>query len=423
VAQLSFEDWMRQGRESYAEAQYVESERFFRRALQHNPNDRDAHVWLGSAFYGQGKLEEAIASYRRALQIDPNDALAHNNLGVALADQGKLEEAIASYRRALSLPENRSTTPASAHTLAHNALGYALQQQGDLGGAIAAYERALALDPNFTSAQNNLIEARRQRAAQVNPQPVVRDDAVLAYLPDVSEEPNRDLFRSTVLVVSENTSGTDVGLERGSGWVVAKQGRTLWIVTNRHVVIQDNGNPRSNLSVEFYGGDLPAERRHRYPATLLHHTAATGDDNSLDLALLKVENAPDDIQPLPFASGRFGSGSEIRVIGHPYAGMRALEWHLSQGNVGRYDPNQTWFALEATIAYGNSGGPVLNEAGQVIGLITNITTASDINLQNVSLQNVSGGPGQTQDSSGGYAFAFRADLVQTQLRTWGTPLP
>src|SRR5713226_6505458 len=78
-----------------------------------------------------------MACYRRALEIDPRDAQAHNNLGHALAQQGKVEEAIASYRRAIQADRG--------HAQAHCNLGLLLSRQGRFQEALAALEWGHAL--------------------------------------------------------------------------------------------------------------------------------------------------------------------------------------------------------------------------------------------------------------------------------------
>jgi Flp pilus assembly protein TadD len=46
--------------------------------------------------------------YRKALEIEPDDAAAHLNLGSALAGQGRLNEALAHYQKALGLASARN---------------------------------------------------------------------------------------------------------------------------------------------------------------------------------------------------------------------------------------------------------------------------------------------------------------------------
>jgi tetratricopeptide (TPR) repeat protein len=62
-----------------------------------------AHLNLGRALAGEGRIDEAIAQYSQALRLKPDFPLAHLNLGLALASQGRIDEAIAQYSEALRI--------------------------------------------------------------------------------------------------------------------------------------------------------------------------------------------------------------------------------------------------------------------------------------------------------------------------------
>ncbi|MGH7255574.1 MAG: tetratricopeptide repeat protein, partial [Nitrospirales bacterium] len=76
----------------------------FQRAIQVNPEHRDAHYLLGHIYALQGRLELAEHEFREVLRIDPQYSDAHNYLGQVLAQQGRLRDAIRSYREALRNP-------------------------------------------------------------------------------------------------------------------------------------------------------------------------------------------------------------------------------------------------------------------------------------------------------------------------------
>ncbi len=113
----------------------------FQRAVQENPDHKDAQYYLGHLYAQQGKLDLAEERFREALRIDPEYSEAHTYLGQVLVQQGRWDEAIAAYRRALSNP--LYVTP----DLARFHLGRALAQQGDMEEAIQAYEDALLVSP------------------------------------------------------------------------------------------------------------------------------------------------------------------------------------------------------------------------------------------------------------------------------------
>ena len=350
-----------------------------------------------------GKLEEAITYYQKAIQLDPKYTNAYNGLGAALDRQGKLEEAITYYRIVLSLPDDKKP-PASAHTLAHNNLGYALQKQGKLEEAIAEYQKSIALNRNYVPAQNNLKEAQRLLAQQ-SPQYVPPPASDLASVPSVQEEPLRDELRATVLIIANDIPGTQAPI-KGTGWVVKREGNTVWVVTNRHVIADDKGKTSPKIEIEFFS-DIEENRRARFAATV----EQISNDPNLDLAVLKITGIPDDIRPLKMGKGRVSRNTKIIVIGHP---INVKPWTSSSGEVGYYDPNQ--LTISATVATGNSGGPVINETTkEVIGLMVQVAG------ENISTNRNTPTPPPPEQiiRTAGFALAYPIDLVHQQLIKWG----
>ncbi|MDD8024635.1 MAG: Do family serine endopeptidase, partial [Paracoccaceae bacterium] len=138
----------------------------------------------------------------------------------------------------------------------------------------------------------------------------------------------------------------------GSGFVISADG---FIVTNNHVI-----EGADEIEIEFYSGEtLPAE--------------VVGTDPNTDVALLKVES-PD---PLPFVE--FGDSDDARVgdwvlaLGNPLGqGFSASSGIVSARNrelSGTYDD---YLQTDAAINRGNSGGPLFNLKGEVVGVNTAI---------------------------------------------------
>jgi superkiller protein 3 len=263
----------------------------FRKAIELDPKYVDAYNNLGVALSDQKKLDEAIAQFRKAIELDPKYVNAYNNLGVALRAQKKLDEAIVLLRKALSFPD-ASGTPITAHTLAHSNLGSLLQEQGKLAEAIVEFEKAAKIDPGYEYAQNNLIEARRLLALQQSPEQIVALNEI-KYLP--KDEPLTPIKRS-IVKVSVVFQGNAKGTGYGTGYAIKRQGDRVWIITNRHVVVdRDTEQSGSNLEVEPYYGNPPKELpRSRSTAKVVNMTMP---NEPLDLALLEVTGLPADIQP------------------------------------------------------------------------------------------------------------------------------
>src|SRR5262249_17687762 len=88
------------------------------------------------------------ACFRKVIELDPKNANAHLNLGYALQLQGKAVEAIACYRKAIELDPKNGTYQVK--------LGEALQSQGKTAEPIACYRKVIEVTPEIAGAYNNL---------------------------------------------------------------------------------------------------------------------------------------------------------------------------------------------------------------------------------------------------------------------------
>lgn len=113
----------------------------FQRAVQENPQHKEALYYLAHLYARQGKYDEAEQRLRQVLDIDPDYSEGHTYLGQVLIAQDRWDDAIVSFRRALANP--LYVTP----DLARFHLGRALAHRGDMEGAIAAFEDALLVSP------------------------------------------------------------------------------------------------------------------------------------------------------------------------------------------------------------------------------------------------------------------------------------
>ena len=113
----------------------------FQKAVQLDPENKEARYGLGHILVYQGKLHQAEAEFRAATNIDDNYSEAHTYLGQVLAYQDRWPEAITEFRRALSNPLYSTPDLARFH------LGKALAHEGDYQGAMEALEDALVVNP------------------------------------------------------------------------------------------------------------------------------------------------------------------------------------------------------------------------------------------------------------------------------------
>lgn len=120
----------------------------YRRSLELDPIQPEAHYNLGNIFSAAGKPAEAIMHYQRSLEIDPTQAKVRLSLGNVLVEQRKYAAATEQYRKALQVRPNHAET--------HNNLGVALAEQGKSAEAVVAYRQAIRLEPSLINAHNNL---------------------------------------------------------------------------------------------------------------------------------------------------------------------------------------------------------------------------------------------------------------------------
>ncbi len=151
------------------------------------------------------------------------------------------------------------------------------------------------------------------------------------------------------------------GQATGSGFVIDEEGR---VVTNQHVV-----DGAESVRVEFADGtEVAAE--------------VVGTDPSTDIAVLDVDRPSSELTPLSFAStGSLEVGDPVIVLGSPFG----LEGTLTTGvisAVGREIQSPNGFTIEnavqtdAALNHGNSGGPVLDGQGRVVGVAAQIRSES-----------------------------------------------
>ena len=121
----------------------------YRRAIETDSGNWEAHNNLGLALARQDRLAEATAALETALEIrQQDDPALHYNLGNVLLQAGRAEAAVDQYRRALDLDPDDARI--------HNNLGSAFAALGRRDDALRCYRDALTLDPDHAAARANL---------------------------------------------------------------------------------------------------------------------------------------------------------------------------------------------------------------------------------------------------------------------------
>ena len=174
---------------------------------------------------------------------------------------------------------------------------------------------------------------------------------------------NYDRASKAVVEISATSTGPSFGepatRAQGSGFVYDAKGH---IVTNQHVV-----DGASSISVSFWDGSALKAK-------------LVGSDPSTDLAVIKVDAPASLLDTIPLGdSSDVVVGDAVLAFGSPFG----LEGTVTSGIVSALHRQMTapnnftitdTIQTDAPINHGNSGGPLLNTRGQVIGVNTQIET-------------------------------------------------
>ena len=209
------------------------------------------------------------------------------------------------------------------------------------------------------------------------------------------------LAPTVVFVVATPDHGTGMG---GTGSIIRPDGL---ILTNAHVVVDPTTHrPYSQISIflkpERVTGNPKTDLARRFAARVLV------SNESLDLALLQVEQAP----TLPAIT--FGDPATVRIgdrvlaIGHPEqggmwtltAGLISAQFEDFNGTTGKHV-----FQTDTGLNRGNSGGPLLDREGRMIGINTSMARVAKDGTPIMSIN-----------------FALESDVAQQWLTQQGVSI-
>ena len=159
-------------------------------------------------------------------------------------------------------------------------------------------------------------------------------------------------------------------MSKGTGSIISSDG---FVLTNAHVIIdQSTGRPFNNLRIflkpDRVSGDLRKDTSLKYRAELVRFS------ENLDLALLRIKSSSigNLSATLEFSDSDLVSiGDPVIAIGHPEQGGL---WTLTTGTISSHInnygnmPGKNVFQTEASLNRGNSGGPLINSHGHIVGV-------------------------------------------------------
>ena len=160
-----------------------------------------------------------------------------------------------------------------------------------------------------------------------------------------------------------------------------------YAITNAHVVAE-GGRPAEKIEVYACGQAFRAV------------IVSLGDKFGDDLALLKLAGAPARLKAVKFADvGQLKNGQPLYVIGNSLGGGTCITSGIVSDR-RRTLEGKPRLMTDCAVNRGNSGGPVFNEAGEVVGTIVAVTTAAE-----------------------GMNYAIPADVVLAYIKSCGLKWP
>lgn len=143
-----------------------------------------------------------------------------------------------------------------------------------------------------------------------------------------------------------HAASADQAIGSGTGFLISKDG---WVVTNAHVV-----NECSSVGVSSFG-----------------KAADIQTDKQNDLAVLRVASIPKDIPPLKIRNTSPRLGEDVAALGYPLAQMLSDGIKITMGNINSLigvENDTRYFQISTPIQPGNSGGPLVDRSGNLVGI-------------------------------------------------------
>jgi serine protease Do len=205
---------------------------------------------------------------------------------------------------------------------------------------------------------------------------------------------------AVVMIIGYSNSG-----HRGSGGTGSIIQQDGLVLTNAHVVIEEQtGKPYPRLTIflkpDRVSGDPKADLSRSGKGRVVAFS------QPLDLALLKLDGLPGPFPVLELDdSDRMEIGDRVVAIGHPEQGGL---WTLTTGSISAEFENfnatkgKSVFQTETGLNRGNSGGPLLDSYGRIIGINTAIARLSSDGMPITSI-----------------SFSLKSNVVKRWLREQG----
>ncbi|MBM4041330.1 MAG: trypsin-like serine protease [Planctomycetes bacterium] len=301
-----------------------------------SPNVR---YYLAKLYAREGQADKALAHYAAARTLDRGATIVSLDACIEparlLARAKRFPEAIELLKTALARKAD--------DFIALTTLGRVHLAAGDKPAAAAALDQSLKLNPHQPAARRLLAEAKGAKHADPPP-------TKFAQLSDLVKQ-----VEESCLVVAPSHGS-------GSGFVISSDGL---IATNFHVIAP--------------GGKLQLRYKREGKSVTVPDLQVVLLDPVSDIAILKADARAHPLKPLPLGSAKdVVAGEDIVAIGSPGimagpSGPQILEHTVTKGIISNRDRvfnNIHFFQTDAAVNPGNSGGPLFDMLGRVIGMVT-----------------------------------------------------
>ncbi|MCI0682674.1 MAG: trypsin-like peptidase domain-containing protein [Gemmataceae bacterium] len=243
------------------------------------------------------------------------------------------------------------------------------------------------------------------RGAPVGPAPVQPPPA--AAPANVDPETVQRVKRATVYLRVTLRTGH---VSEGTGFLALEPGLVL---TNAHVVgMKNSDQPPSSVQVSIHSGE---------PEEMRLNAQVLGADGSRDLALLRITGAPGRLpEPLPLESAAtLTELQKVYIFGFPFGANLGKNITVSESSVSSLRKDATGAITQVQVNggmhQGNSGGPVVDSRGVVVGVAVAIIQGTQINFAVPSDHVTHLTEGRVRDLDVGVAYS-EGDAVKLPVR-------
>jgi len=291
---------------------------------QRKPEEVDFYVGMGNIYEKLNELSSAVEEYTKAVRVSPDSIDIRLRLAEILEKEGEYREASNAIQDILTLYTNLKN---------ESELEDRMEKLLDL-----AYNRETPSPADVVSVKNAWEEAKKEIVSNMQK----NNEKILP-----TEE--RIAMTNPAVVVVKTLRGSSWSI--GSGVIFSSNG---FIITNEHVIRDAHVVRVKTLDKSIYAASIIAF------------------DTEHDLALLKIAGKSFSSAALG-DSNKLGVGEEVIAIGSPIS--EELEHTVTKGIISaknRKFGSRNMLQTDVAINQGNSGGPLIDKRGKVVGINTMI---------------------------------------------------